>query len=68
MSEWDNCCGKTGEACKNMEAQAVRIAEMEQQNRELLIKLKEVRIHERRESLTGTVIAVVKPLYDYDCD
>lgn len=31
-------------------------------------KVEEVRIHERRESLTGTVIAAVKPLYDYDCD
>lgn len=30
--------------------------------------LKEVRIYERRESLTGTIMAVVKPLYDYDCD
>ena len=27
---------------------------------------KEVRVQERRESLTGTVTVVVKPLYDYD--
>lgn len=27
---------------------------------------KEVRIYERGENLTGTVMAVVKPLYDYD--
>lgn len=31
-------------------------------------RVEEVRICERRESLTGTVIAAVKPLYDYDCD
>ena len=68
MGEWDNYCDEIGGVCKDMEAQAARIAELEQQNRELLIKLKEVRIHERREGLTGTVIAVVKPLYDYDCD
>lgn len=29
---------------------------------------REVRVSKRRESLTGTVIAAVKPLYDYDCD
>lgn len=35
MSEWDNYCGEIGEVCKDLETQAVRIAELE--NREQLI-------------------------------
>ena len=38
MSEWDNYCDEIGGVCKDMEAQAVRIAELEQENRELLAK------------------------------
>lgn len=31
MGEWDNYCGEIGGVCKDMEAQAVQIAELEQQ-------------------------------------
>lgn len=29
MGEWDNYCGEIGEVCKDLETQAVRIAELE---------------------------------------
>lgn len=29
MSEWDNYCGEIGEVCKDLETQAARIAELE---------------------------------------
>lgn len=44
MGEWDNYCGEIGEVCKDLETQAVRIAELEAERdrlREALVKLKE---------------------------
>lgn len=37
MGEWDNYCDEIGEVCKDLETQAVRIAELEKENREQLI-------------------------------
>lgn len=38
MGEWDNYCGEIGGVCKDMEAQDVRIAELEKEKSELLAK------------------------------
>lgn len=35
MGEWDNYCGEIGEVCKDLETQAVRIAELEAENERL---------------------------------
>jgi hypothetical protein len=35
MSEWDNYCDEIGGVCKDMEAQAARIAELEAENERL---------------------------------
>lgn len=37
MGEWGNYCDEIGGVCKDMEAQAARIAELEKENREQLI-------------------------------
>lgn len=37
MGEWDNYCDEIGGICKDMEAQDARIAELEKENRKLLI-------------------------------
>lgn len=38
MGEWDNYCDEIGGVCKDMEAQAARIAELEKEKSELLAK------------------------------
>ena len=35
MGEWDNYCNEIGGVCKDMEAQAARIAELEAENERL---------------------------------
>lgn len=42
MGEWDNYCGEIGEVCKDLETQAARIAELEDECDRLREALKEV--------------------------
>lgn len=42
MSEWDNYCDEIGGVCKDMEAQAARIAELEAERDRLREALKEI--------------------------
>lgn len=42
MSKWDNYCDEIGGVCKDMEAQAARIAELEAERDRLREALKEV--------------------------
>lgn len=42
MSEWDNYCDEIGGVCKDMEAQAARIAELEADRDRLRKALKEI--------------------------